>query len=91
MGIYQSDLGIIGFWSMYGIIPLIAIYLLVFKVLLGKGIPFYLKAFAAHILVVPISWNFANTEIFIIILMIYLYAYNKEKLEEVTNSSLSHE
>ena len=85
-GYYQYDNGMVGFWSQYGIIPLLVLYTVIFKILLRKSIPFYLKAIAAHILFIPIAWNFGSADIFIFVALIYLYAYYLElqKSPEVT-------
>jgi hypothetical protein len=89
-GYYQYDNGILGFWSQYGIIPLIVLYTVIFTLLFQKKYPFYTKAIAAHILFIPIAWNFQNADIFIFIFLIYLYAYyrelNKVAIGELYNS-----
>lgn len=77
-GFYQSDIGILGFWSKYGVLPVIVCYTLVLKILINKHFPFYLKALSAHILLVPIVWAFDTSDIFIIIILCYLYAYYVE-------------
>lgn len=77
-GYYQYDNGILGFWSQYGIIPLIVLYTVILYLLFQKRYPFYTKALAAHVLFIPIAWNFQTADIFIFILLIYLLAYYKE-------------
>jgi hypothetical protein len=77
-GFYQADLGIIGFWSMYGVIPILVIYAVVFKLLFYLPAPFYLKALSAHVLLVPICWGFSYYDMFLLILMSYLMGYYSE-------------
>ena len=77
-GYYQYDNGILGFWSQYGIIPIIVLYTVIFKILFQKSYPFYVKAIAAHILFVPIIFDFHTAETFIFILIIYFLAYYEE-------------
>lgn len=77
-GYYQYDNGLVGFWSQYGIIPLMVLYTVILTILFRKQFPFYLKAIAAHILFVPIVWNFGVDDIIIFVLLIYLFAYNRE-------------
>jgi hypothetical protein len=77
-GYYQYDNGMVGFWSQYGIIPLLVLYTVIFKVLFKRRYPFYLKAMAGHILVMPIAWNFGSADILIFVMLIYLYAYYRE-------------
>jgi hypothetical protein len=85
-GYYQYDNGMIGFWSQYGIIPLLVLYTVIFRILFRRASPFYLKAMAAHILFIPIAWNFGSADIFIFVALIYLYAYYFElqKAPDVT-------
>jgi hypothetical protein len=85
-GFYQADLGIIGFWSMYGVIPVLVIYSIVFRILFNGGSPFYLKAIAFHILFVPIAWGFSYYDMLLLVTLNYLSeyyspAYKKSRLQ----------
>ena len=80
-GFYQADLGIIGFWSMYGMIPVLVIYAIVFRLLFFIAAPFYMKALAAHVLVVPICWGFSYYDMLLLVLMSYLAGYYSETLK----------
>lgn len=77
-GYDQSDIGIIGFWSIYGLISVAVICILIFKVIRNSYFPFYLKALAFHMLLVPIAWNFVAADAMVLILFFYLYAYYSE-------------
>lgn len=84
-GFYQADLGIIGFWSMYGAIPVLVIYSIVFRILYNASSPFYLKALASHVLFVPIAWGFSYYDMLLLVIMVYLaghysYAYGGKRL-----------
>jgi hypothetical protein len=57
-GIYASDLGMLGMWTTYGLLPLIGIYSVVVKILIRKNIPFYLKFICFHICLVPTIFSF---------------------------------
>jgi len=88
-GIYQYDNGMVGFWSQYGIIPLLVLYSVIFKLLFQSKFPFYVKAMAAHILFIPIAWNFGSADIIIFVILIYLFAYYREtsKLNQMAYAS----
>lgn len=88
-GIYQYDNGMIGFWSQYGIIPMLVLYTVIFKLLFQSKFPFYVKAMAAHILFIPIAWNFGSADIIIFVILIYLFAYYREtsKLNQMAYAS----
>lgn len=79
-GIYGSDLGLIGMWTDYGVIPLICIYFVVFRVLAKKYFPLFLKFICLHILIVPTIFHFwENPNMYTFVLLFYLYAYYNEK------------
>jgi len=78
-GIYSSDLGMIGMWSSYGIIPLLIIYSIVITVLYKSHFPLMLKFICFHILLVPTIFDFqGHPGIALFCLIIYLYAYYNE-------------
>lgn len=84
-GYDQSDIGLIGFWSIYGIIPVIVIILMALTMIFKKEYPLYLKALSVHILVVPIAWNFAAADALVLILLFYLFAYYAETYKLISN------
>ena len=49
-GIYNSDVGFVGLWNHYGILPIIAVLIVTLKAL-KKGMPLYLKFNALFILI----------------------------------------
>ena len=94
-GIYASDLGMIGMWVDYGLIPLIALYTIIISILKHKYFPLYLKFICLHVIFVPTIFHFwANPGITFFVLIIYLYAFyteqNKKSIGYVssTNSKL---
>lgn len=79
-GIYASDLGMIGMWTTYGLIPLITIYSLIIRILHRREFPLYLKFISFHILIVPTIFHFwTNPGIFMFVLIMYLYSYYTEQ------------
>jgi len=79
-GIYASDLGMIGMWTTYGLLPLTAIYSVIIKVLNGKMFPLYLKFICIHVLFVPTIFEFwGDSGLFMFVLIIYLFAYYTER------------
>jgi len=81
-GIYNSDMGFIGMWNYYGIIPIILYFVFIIKSFISKSIPFYVKAMAFHILLgsLTISHFMGNSSFSMWLFMfIYLYAYYTER------------
>ena len=92
-GIFASDLGMIGMWVDYGIIPLIAIYSILISILRHSYFPVYLKFICLHVLFVPTIFHFwANPGITFFVLIIYFHAYynelNKNKYDSNFNRKL---
>ena len=78
-GIYASDLGMIGMWTSYGLIPIFVIYSLTFNILRKKIYPLYLKFFAMHICLAPIIFHFwAGEGVMLMVLIVYLYIYQTQ-------------
>lgn len=78
-GIFIDDIGMIGVWVRYGIIPIIIQYYLVIKVLFSRTMPISLKFFCIHIGVLPTAWTLIGPHYFAFILFIYMYCYFKDK------------
>lgn len=91
LGIYASDLGLLGMWTDYGIIPVLTVYFVVFSVLLQKKYPLYLKFICFHILFVPTIFHFwSNPGVFLFVLIFYLFAYNKERYKFNTQYAINN-
>jgi hypothetical protein len=89
-GYDQSDIGIIGFWSIYGLLPVAVMYVMIAHVIRRNYFPFYLKALAFHMLLIPIAWNFTATDAMVLILFFYLYAYYSEA-SRIAEANVLHE
>lgn len=79
-GIYNSDVGFLGYWHQFGIIPVITFFWLTIYALIKKGIPYYMKIWSVQILIcaLTISYFGASTEILFFSYFIYLLYYHKE-------------
>lgn len=82
LGIFASDLGMIGMWADFGIIPIITICSVLIKILTKKKYPLYLKFISIHIILVPTIFHFWNNPgVFLFVLIFYMYAYKTENLK----------
>lgn len=85
-GIYASDLGMIGIWSDFGFIPLIAIYTILIGILKHRYFPMYLKFICLHIIFVPTIFHFwENPGISFFTIIFYLQAYHTELNKNLNN------
>lgn len=101
MGIVNSDLGLIGFWNQFGLIPIFVFIVCIIKSLTNKGTPFFIKAIGFHILcgAFTMSYFARGTSVLLFIFYYYMFVYysrhsiieRKKKQHEsiVPNSSLS--
>ena len=79
MGVYNSDVGLIGYWNLFGIIPVIAIILNLVKAVLSKRIPLFVRALALHILLCSVTISHFGSYALILwyAFFYYLYVYFK--------------
>jgi len=78
-GIFASDIGMIGMWSTYGLLPIIVVYQKLLKIIRSNTSPFGLKFFAFHVFLVPTIFQYGKiTGLFLFVLVFYLYAYTRE-------------
>jgi len=91
-GIYASDLGMIGMWVDYGLIPLFALYNIIISVIRHTYFPVYLKFICLHILFVPTIFHFwANPGITFFVIIIYLQAlYTEQNNKLIEDDSYNH-
>lgn len=89
-GIYASDLGMIGMWVDFGIIPIIVLYRVMFIILNKKHYPFYLKMICFHIIVVPTIFSFwRNPGVMLFSIILYIFVYKTEERKELYASNYS--
>lgn len=80
-GAHWSDLGYIGDWFLFGIIPIIALLIMTFKVF-KFSFPMYLKYLFASFLLVPSvhSYSITNFHAFYFSLVMYLVCLNEYRI-----------
>ncbi len=90
-GIFTSDLGMIGMWVDFGILPLIAIYSIIISILRRSIYPLYLKFVCLHIVFVPTIFHFwANPGVTFFSLIIYMYAYYTDRNKKIIQYARSN-
>lgn len=92
-GIYHSDVGLVGMWHQYGVIPTLVILIMMFKGLFEKK-SFIVKASALYVLVGIPTLSFFGMGETLLWLSIYLYVYYSDNLpvfrdDYVTAKSIS--
>ena len=90
-GIFASDLGMIGMWVDFGIIPLIGIYSVVINVLRKRIFPLYLKFICLHVLLVPTIFHFwSDPGVTFFSLIIYMHAYYTDRNKKMIQYARSN-
>ena len=86
-GIYNGDVGFIGYWNEFGLIPVICMFVMFYKTLASKKIPYFMKLFALQILIcgLTVSYFGSDDKIFQFVLFYYLYFYYQRHIYEKTS------
>lgn len=74
--IWSGDLGIVGVWSIYGLLPVFAIGLLVVKILKQrKNMPYFVTYIASSLFLCPFLLSITESNFLWWALLMYFYAY----------------
>lgn len=78
--IFNSDVGFIGFWNYFGIMPIIIFLVTMLMPIFGKKYPYYLKLWGAQMLIcaLTISYFAASIYCFYYSIFFYLLFLNKQ-------------
>lgn len=76
-GIFIDDIGMLGVWVRYGLIPLLIVYYVVIKIFMSKSSPLYMRLMGLHIALLPTSWTLIGPHYFVLLFLIYLYCLNR--------------
>lgn len=74
-GIYHSDVGFVGLWHMYGVIPVLTVLVMTLKGLLNRRKSFLVRASSIYILAGALTLSFFAFGETLLWLSIYLYMY----------------
>lgn len=83
-GIYNSDVGFIGYWNQFGIIPVIAFFTMYFSVLKSKNsYPFQMKLFVIYSIICGLTTIYYGQDLKILHLALfyYLFYYFKKNIQ----------
>lgn len=75
LGIYNSDLGFIGYWNLYGILPILVFITFIFKAVFSRECPFYVKAIGIHILGCALTISYFGSACGILWFSFFYYLY----------------
>ena len=92
MQIFNSDVGFIGFWNYYGLIPVFVFVFTMIYAICKKGIPYYLKLWAVQMLICSLTISYFGNQIHMIYyaLFFYLLYLNKFKLTNYNEANCSY-
>lgn len=83
-GIYNSDVGFIGYWNQFGIIPIIAIFIMYISVLKSKNsYPFQMKLIVIYSIMCGLTTIYYGQDVKILHLALfyYLFYYFKKNIQ----------
>ena len=81
-GIYQSDLGLLGLWTIYGSFFVLLLFYYLYKIIKETRIPFYLKMYSIKIILTFWIYSFIYYhQIIFFMILFYLFEYERLKLK----------
>ncbi len=91
-GIYNGDVGFIGYWNEFGLIPVICMFVMFYKTLASKKMPYFMRLFALQILIcgLTVSYFGSDDKILQFVLFYYLYFYYQRHFYEKKSSVFNH-
>lgn len=79
-GIYNSDMGYIGFWNQFGLIPIVAFYMVIFHGLWGEGASLLTKELSVYLFFSSFTLGYyAEAGHLIFYALAYVLMYNNSK------------
>ena len=78
-GIYNTDVGFIGYWNEFGLIPVICMFIMFYNILRTKTSPYFMKLIVLHIILggLTVSYFGSDVKIFQFVVFYYLFFYCK--------------
>lgn len=74
-GVYNSDLGFIGYWNQFGVIP-VAVFLYIYiSGITNKRMPLYIKCIAVQTLVCGLTISYFANSVHMLFFVMYYYLY----------------
>lgn len=90
-GIYNSDVGFVGFWNQFGTLPIIGFFILVFKGFWGKNASLITKGCSVFILLTSMTIGYyANTSALVAFIFLY-YLIEEDKRKRFVIVKKTHE
>lgn len=83
-GIFQSDMGILGLWSIYGIPLVFVLIKKLFKIVESKNLSLYLRWNGFHVFLGSLMYSFVTPEqILFWVIFFYLFCLEKKKNQQI--------
>ena len=91
-GVYNSDVGFIGYWNQFGLIPIIAMFMMYVKTLRSKIFPYFMKLIVAFSVVcgVTIIYYGMKHTMMHFVLFYYLFFYFTERQMRTEERTIIH-
>lgn len=91
-GIYNSDMGFIGYWNQFGLIPIIVFCYMFINAIFSKRIPYYIKLFAIQSLICAATTSYygQSEKIICFVIFYYLYSYYTVSYQSPLSHSIKY-
>lgn len=84
-GVYNSDVGFVGYWNQFGLIPILVFLLMLIPAALGRHNSHFIRCWAIQILVCSLTISYWGG-IYVLYISLFYYLYYVDK-EEQTNAA----
>lgn len=72
-GVYNSDMGFLGFWNQFGLLSTIVMIYMYIRVLISRKYPFFLRLISAHTLICALTISYFASPVHMIYFILFYY------------------
>lgn len=87
-GVYNSDVGIIGYWNNFGIIPTIVFFYLLVSAAIGRHSSHFIRCWAIQLLLCSLTAGYLGAPDYILYFSLFYYLYYVDKEEQIAETEL---
>jgi len=87
-GVYNSDVGIIGYWNNFGIIPTIVFFYLLVSAAIGRHNSHFIRCWAIQLLLCSLTAGYLGAPSYILYFSLFYYLYYVDRKEQIAETEL---
>lgn len=87
-GVYNSDVGFIGYWNNFGIIPTIVFFYLLIPAAIGRHSSHFIRCWAIQLLLCSLTAGYLGASYYILYFSLFYYLYYVDRKEQIAETEL---